>query len=146
MDDGESAVRFLDVVVRRVFLHAQDLVVVFSLAFLQLQLGVSNFLLNAGFRRVGFGDGFVLSYGFVPVPGLAERFRLGLASLGICWVELEGTGAVGDGGFVVFQLSNRDVLVCLGTSIERMETNPYRSHGPILQNLRIRPLVLRIDL
>lgn len=58
--------------------------------------------MNPRFRRVGFGQGFVFAYGVVPVAGLAERFGFGFARFRVCWVELEGTGAVGDGGFVVF--------------------------------------------
>ena len=110
VDDGEFAVRFLDVVLRRLFLHPEDLVVVFSLAFLQLELGVSDFFLESWFGRVGFGNGFVFSHGFFPVPGLAKRFRFCFARFGVCWVDFERTGAVRDGGFVVFQLLDRSVL------------------------------------
>ena len=124
MYDGESPIRFFDIVVRGIFLHAQDLVVVFSLAFLQFQLGVSDFFLDAWFGRVGFGNGFVFSYGFIPVAGLTERFGLCFACFSVCGVELKGTGAVSDSRFVIFQLLGRGILVI--TLRNPDQTNGYQ--------------------
>lgn len=80
--------------------------------------------MDAWFRGIGFGNGFVFSYGVIPVPGLPERFRLGFACFGVRWVELKGTGAVGDGRFVIFQLLGRGILVI--TLRNPDQTNEYQ--------------------
>lgn len=59
---------------------------------------------DVGFLRVGFGDGFVFSRRSVPVAGFAEGAGAGFARFEVGGVEVEGAVAVGDGGFVVFEL------------------------------------------
>ena len=51
-----------------------------------------------------FLNGFVFAQGSFPVAGFAEGAGFGFAGFYVGGVEGEGAGAVGDGGFVVFEL------------------------------------------
>lgn len=104
MHDGQLAISLFDIVFARVFLDAEDLVVVLALAFFELELGVADFLLDAGLVGMGLVDGAVFAEGVLPGTGLAEGTGFGFASFEVSGIEGESAGAVGDGRFIVFNL------------------------------------------
>lgn len=103
VDDGELAVRFLNLV-PSVFVDAEDLVVVFPLRLFEFELRIANVFGDAGFIGVIFGDGFIFADGIVPIAGLAEGAGFGFTSFEVEWIEREGFGAVVNCRFVVFEL------------------------------------------
>lgn len=88
MDDSQFPVRLFDLVVICILLYPQNLVVILAFALLEFKLGIADFLCDAGFFGVAFGDGLELLDCFFPVAGLAEGFGLCLASFGVAGVEL----------------------------------------------------------
>ena len=59
---------------------------------------------------MGFLNGFVFAQGSFPVAGLAKGAGFGFAGFDVGGIEGEGTAAVRDGGFVVFELGMGLVL------------------------------------
>lgn len=106
-------VRLLDFVLGRVLLHAKDFVEVLALALLKFQLSVADFLLDAGFARVGFGDCAVFAEGIFPGSRFAESTSFSFTGFEVGGVEAEGAGTVGEGGFIVFDLMKQLVRVVL---------------------------------
>lgn len=104
VDDGELAVRFLNLVVPSVFVDGEDLVVVFPLRLFEFELRIANVFGDAGFIGVIFGDGFIFADRIVPIAGLAEGAGFGFTSFEVEWIEREGFGAVVNCRFVVFEL------------------------------------------
>ena len=51
-----------------------------------------------------FLNGFVIAQSSFPIAGFAKGAGFGFAGFDVGGVEGEGTGTVGDGGFVVFEL------------------------------------------
>lgn len=102
--NGEFAVGFLDVRVGGVLVDAEDLVKVFALALFELELGVADVFRDPWFLRVRFRDAFQLPDRCFPVARFAQSFSPRFPRFEIAGFEVEGASAVGDGGFVVFEL------------------------------------------
>lgn len=94
----------LQVILRRILLHAQEFVIILPFRFLEFEFRVVDIPLDARFLRVGLVDGFVFAHGVFPGPGFAEGAGPGFACFEVAGIEGEGAVTVGDGGFVVFQL------------------------------------------
>ena len=58
-----------------------------------------------------FLDGFVFAQSGFPIAGFAKGTGFGFAGFDVGGVEGEGASAVGDGGFVVFELGMELVFV-----------------------------------
>lgn len=102
MHDGQFSVGFLDLVLAGILVYTEDLVVVLSLAFFELELCVADVFGNAWFLCVGLLDCFQVANGGFPVTGFTESGSFCFASFEVGGVQGEGTIAVINGGFVVF--------------------------------------------
>ena len=72
------------------------------MALFELEFRAADVFGDGGVVGGGLLDGFVFADGGFPVAGLAESAGLGFAGFGVRRIELEGAGAVRNGGFVVF--------------------------------------------
>jgi hypothetical protein len=95
--DRQSTVRLFDVSLGRVPRYAQYLIVVLSLALLQLQLRVSDLSLDARLARVRLVYGLVFAQRGLPVALFGKRFRLGFAGFDVGRVEVQSSLAIGNG-------------------------------------------------
>lgn len=108
MHDGQFPVGFLELILARILVDAKDLVIVLSLAFLELELCVADVFGNARFLWVSLLDGFQVADGGFPVTAFAESGSFCFAGFEVGGVQGEGTIAVINGRFVVFQLESQE--------------------------------------
>ncbi len=104
MYDGQLPVSLLDLVLPRVFLDPEKFVVIFAFGFLELEFGMVDVFLNTRLVGIRFVDGFEFANGLVPGTGFTESAGAGFASFGVGGIKGKGAIAVGNGGFVVFEL------------------------------------------
>jgi hypothetical protein len=107
MHNRQLPICLLDFVLGRVLLNAEYLVEVLALALLELQLSVTDFLLDTGFIGVRFGYCAVFAEGVFPGARFAKSAGSSFAGFEVGGVKSESTGTVGERGFVVFDLTEQ---------------------------------------
>jgi hypothetical protein len=117
-------------VLATILLHAKDLIIVFSLRFLELEFCAAEILLEGSVARVLLGEGFVFTDGVLPGAGFTGGAGTGFARFEIGGIEFEGVVAVIDRVGIFFELykllaSNLNIII----SASSVESGGQLPHG-----------------